>query len=420
MAKVPLIQRWLAAVFVAATCSGCADAPQLDLVISGGSVLDGTGAAARRADVGITGDRIVAVGSLVDRTAASRIDAAGKIVAPGFIDALGRSGLVLLSHGDAESHLRQGITTEMLGDHSPAFWTSVSFDESALRMSGLTLDWSGANGYFSKLEARGTAINVGTLMPLSAGPGSPAAIDAAMTAGAFGVMDDIGRNGPDLGAAAAVVGRHGGVLMASAGSPAFETDDALPAIAAKAGRMIVDLSGVPEESVGAWIQRMIASNRQTPVYGVVTLYPGTAGGDRVVADALRYGGVLVGTGSAATSISSARPDASPAALGTYARLLGPLTRDSHVFDVAEAVRRITSVPAAAFQIAERGIIRENTYADIVVFDPATIADRATAENPLQYPTGIDYVIVNGVVVLTPRGLSGSRPGQRLVHGVSAR
>jgi len=73
------------------------------------------------------------------------------------------------------------------------------------------------------------------------------------------------------------------------------------------------------------------------------------------------------------------------------------------------------VPASVFQIQQRGIIREGYYADLVVFDARTVADRATFEQPNQYPTGIDYVIVNGVVTLTPKGLTGSRPGTRLLH-----
>ena len=76
--------------------------------------------------------------------------------------------------------------------------------------------------------------------------------------------------------------------------------------------------------------------------------------------------------------------------------------------------------ASIFQIAQRGIIRENLFADIVVFDERAIADRATFEKPNQYPAGIEYVIVNGVVALSPKGLTGSRPGSRLVHGAATR
>jgi len=403
--------------------AACSPAPAFDLIVRGGTVYDGTGDAAgvRRADVGIKGDRIAAIGNLSGQSTRDAIDATGKVVAPGFIDVLGRSGVTLLADGIGESHLRQGITTEILGDHSPAFWMAATADATALRVLGVTFDWGGPGGYFAKLDARGTAINIGTLLPLSAAIANPAAIDAGMAAGAFGVVDDIGRDGPDLDEAAALASRRGGIVMCDAENPAVTTDAALLALAAKAGRLIVELSRVPEESLSGWIQRITQGNqRQTPVYGVVTLYGAAAGGDRVVAGALRYGSVLVGTGSAATSSRSASPDASPAAFGTYSRLLGQMVRDAHVFDLREAVRRATSAPAAAFQIEGRGIVRENSFADIVVIDPATIADRATGDNPRQYSAGVDYVIVNGVVVLTPRGLTGSRPGHAVLHRAGSR
>jgi N-acyl-D-amino-acid deacylase len=124
--------------------------------------------------------------------------------------------------------------------------------------------------------------------------------------------------------------------------------------------------------------------------------------------------VLIGTDTAAIRASSAPKDTHPAAFGAFPRLVGPYVRDG-VLELREAIRRTTSVPASVFQIQQRGIIRENYYADLVVFDARTVADRATFERPNLYPTGIDYVIVNGVVTLTPRGPTGSRAGTRLLH-----
>ena len=95
-------------------------------------------------------------------------------------------------------------------------------------------------------------------------------------------------------------------------------------------------------------------------------------------------------------------------------------RDEHAIEVREAVRRITSMAAAVFQLSERGIIREHYFADIVIFDPGTIADRASIDMPHEYPAGIEYMIVNGVVALTPKGITGSRPGYRLVRQAAAR
>src|SRR5262249_38160476 len=88
----------------------------LDLVLAGGRVVDGTGAPWFRADVGIAGDRIVAIGNLAHAEARRRIDAHDLVVAPGFIDLLGQSELNLLADNRAESKIRQGITTEITGE----------------------------------------------------------------------------------------------------------------------------------------------------------------------------------------------------------------------------------------------------------------------------------------------------------------
>jgi N-acyl-D-amino-acid deacylase len=101
--------------------------------------------------------------------------------------------------------------------------------------------------------------------------------------------------------------------------------------------------------------------------------------------------------------------------GAFPQLLGRMVRDEHLMELKEAIRRSTSLPATVFNVPQRGILRENYFADIVVFDPATIADRSTSAEPNQYPTGIDYVLVNGVVTITPRGRTGARPGYGLLR-----
>ena len=85
----------------------------------------------------------------------------------------------------------------------------------------------------------------------------------------------------------------------------------------------------------------------------------------------------------------------PRLYGTFARVLGTYARDAGLLSVEEAVRRMTSLPAKKFRLAERGEIREGYWADVVVFDPATVADIATYEEPRQYPAGIPHVLVNG-------------------------
>src|SRR6185369_14138868 len=136
----------LAGAAAAIVFASCSIAPEFDIVVSGGTVIDGTGAEPRSADVGIKGDRIMAIGDLTNRSASDRIDATRKMVSPGFIDIMGRSGVSLLANGLAERHLRQGITSELLVDRNPAFWTPASADQNALRVAGVTFDGGGFGG----------------------------------------------------------------------------------------------------------------------------------------------------------------------------------------------------------------------------------------------------------------------------------
>ena len=415
---------------LAAACLllSCASEPDFDLIIRGGTVYDGTGETAgiRRVDVGITGDRIRRIGDLTTSRARQFIDAGGKVVAPGFIDAQSRSGLTLLADGAGESHLRQGITSEMLSDNSPALWTAATADTTALGRYGITLDWMGLAGYFDRLESHGTAINVGSLIPLSlaraAGNGT-SLVDEAMRDGAFGVVDDVNAGEPEVVAAATTVGMHDGMVMVRADSPVASSDEGVLAVGAHAHRIVIaGLSRAPaDHPAPEMIGRMLrVAPRNVFVYGTTAPYaPAASEPEAAVRETAKFGGVLIGTDTAAVPASSSQPDTQPAAFGAFPRLVGPYVRDS-VLELREAIRRATSVPASVFQIPQRGIIRENYYADIVVFDARTIADRATFEQPNQYPIGVDYVIVNGVVALTPRGPTGSRPGTRLLHRPTGR
>ena len=100
-------------------------------------------------------------------------------------------------------------------------------------------------------------------------------------------------------------------------------------------------------------------------------------------------------------------------------MLGKYVRDEKMLSLPEAVHRMTGSAATQMGIRDRGLIRERHIADLVVFNPATIKDTATYERPHQYPTGIEYVVVNGVTVLDPKGLTGTRPG-RPVYGPAHR
>lgn len=103
----------------------------------------------------------------------------------------------------------------------------------------------------------------------------------------------------------------------------------------------------------------------------------------------------------------------PRAYGTFPRVLGRYVRELGVLSWEEAVRRMTSLPAARLRLADRGVIRPGARADLVAFDPETVIDRATYADPHQFPTGIETVIVNGVSVILGGAHTGALPGQVL-------
>jgi N-acyl-D-amino-acid deacylase len=105
----------------------------------------------------------------------------------------------------------------------------------------------------------------------------------------------------------------------------------------------------------------------------------------------------------------------PRAYGNFARLLGKYVRDEHVIPLAEAIRRLTSLPAENLKLDRRGRLKKGYYADVVVFDPNTICDNATYEKPHQYATGVVHVFVNGTQVLKDGEHTGAKPG-RVVRG----
>ncbi|MBI4570436.1 MAG: D-aminoacylase [Chloroflexi bacterium] len=106
----------------------------------------------------------------------------------------------------------------------------------------------------------------------------------------------------------------------------------------------------------------------------------------------------------------------PRLYGTFPRVLGHYAREEGLFSVEEAVRRMTSLPAGKFQLAERGELREGYWADLVIFDPEEIADTATYEEPRAYPRGIAGVFVNGEAAFEDGWPSGGRAGQVLTRG----
>jgi N-acyl-D-aspartate/D-glutamate deacylase len=110
-----------------------------------------------------------------------------------------------------------------------------------------------------------------------------------------------------------------------------------------------------------------------------------------------------------------RANPHPRSYGTFARVLGLYVRDKKTLTLEDAVRKMTSFPAARLGIADRGIVRAGMKADIAVFNPAAVRDTATFEKPHQYAEGFSHVIVNGQMVFENGEMTAARPG-RVLYG----
>ena len=218
--------------------------PQLDLIIFNGHLVDGTGAPWVAADVGIAGDRIIAIGDLRKLSSRNRLDARGLVVSPGFIDLQGQSEFNVLVDNRAASKITQGVTTEITGEGTSIaplndhLKKQPDFDanEEAARKLGVNLDWSSLDEYFKHFERTKSAINLGTFV--GAGgvrnyvmgsvnrPASPAELEQmrqlvaqAMKDGAFGIstaleyVPDIFASTDEIVELAKVARQYGGVYF---------------------------------------------------------------------------------------------------------------------------------------------------------------------------------------------------------------
>lgn len=536
----------------ATVAAGCAATPEFDLIVRNGSVVDGTGAPPRAADVGIVGDRITEVGDLSSRGARTEIDATGFVVAPGFIDTQGQSGRALLLDGAAESHLRQGITSEIIGEaSSPAFWRADVGDLDILRARGIAFDWGGLAGFLQKLETGGIALNVGSLVPANQVRGNVMrlaartpteaereamrlAVEQAMRDGAIGLSSALiyppgaFMTTADLVELARIAAAHGGIYVSHVRG---ETDRLIKAIdeAVTIGReaglpVVVYHLKVAARAAWGTMPDVLARLEEARASGVdvsATQYPYTVAGtslDACLPDWVLEGGtaatlrrladpdlrrrirreveeghdgwenflrsagfdgvtiasvpagadasvvgqtlaalaaargvdpwdvffgllvehrlavsalyalmheddvraamtrpwISVGTDSAAqTDAAGQAGKPHPRGFGTMPRVLGAYVRDGAVLSLAEAVHKMTLGAARQMRLTDRGELRPGAFADVVVFDPRTVADRATFDEPRQYPVGIRTVIVNGVVALDDGVPTGRRAGRGL-------
>ena len=153
MRSTALVVSLVLTALIGAACDQAQE--PFDVLITGGDVLDGTGAPAVRADVGIRGDRIAEIGSLAGRAAARTIDATGRVVTPGFIDLHTHSEMPLIADGTAQSKVRQGVTLDITGESTSA----APRDGLAASGDGAVADWTTFTEYFARLEKQGISIN---------------------------------------------------------------------------------------------------------------------------------------------------------------------------------------------------------------------------------------------------------------------
>ena len=133
--------------------------------------------------------------------------------------------------------------------------------------------------------------------------------------------------------------------------------------------------------------------------------------------ALRFPWTSIGSdsGAAATEGGVDGGLAHPRAYGNFPRLVSRYVRERGVLTLEEAIRKMTSWPVTRMRLAGRGMIRDGCWADVVIFDYDTLQDRATYDQPLLSPAGIDYVLVNGQLVVDHGKHTGARPG-RVLYG----
>ena len=530
--------------------------PPFDVIVLGGTLYDGTGSPGRRADVGLRGDLIAAVGDLAGVPATRTVDATGLAVAPGFINMLSWSTESLLVDGKSEGEIRQGVTTQIFGEGSSMGPLTAVMKKRAVEQMGdlkYEITWTTLAEYLKDLERRGVSQNVASfvgattirehVIGLEDKQPTPAELDRMrdlvrqeMEAGALGIGSSLiyapasYARTEELIELCKVAAKYRGKYishMRSEGNRLLEAVDELIRISREAGlpaeiyhlkaagqanwpkmdevirkveaaqraglKITADMYTYPAGSTGLdasmppWAQdggyealfarlkdpearKKIGAAIQAPGTDWENLYLAAGSPDRVrlvefksqklkpltgktlaeaaalrgedpvdtimnlvLEDRSRVGTVYfmmseenirrqialpwVSFGSDATSMAPVRPftDSSthPRAYGNFARVLGKYVRDDKVLPLAEAVRKLSGLPATNLELDRRGFIREGYFADVVAFDPATVGDRATFENPHQFAVGMKHVFVNGMQVLKDGEHTGAKPGRAL-------
>lgn len=523
----------LALVLAASSLRGqSVPAAVFDLVIRGGTVIDGMGGPGRRADIGLTGDRIARVAPDGIDAAMGRIalDATGLIVAPGFIDQHAHIQNIA-DYPLAETHVRQGITSIVSSPHSGNQVYPLDTYIATLKVTPNIGYFVGHSTVRRKVigmarreatpaelvelkrlvaqEMRSGALGLSTGLAVPPGSHAPLAeiIELAKVAAAHGgvyvthlrddsagVLDAIEEFIRVIDAAAmpGQISHHtvngaaqwgwsertlalveaararglditldvfpytGHVVRSESLLPAWVTEGAPADPEARRARLTQRMSDAAVRAkaeaeirrlfegkyVGDDLARVrflelpaaaqyvnrtmaeVARDRGLPVSAesaaqLVVDFE-LAGGFRAVMESaheddlrrlLRHPATMFDTEGPTIGFGEGQPQ--PRTYGSFPRILGRYVREARVLTLEEALRKMTSMSADQIGQKDRGRIREGAFADITVFDAATIADRSTFSDPHQFPVGIRHVIVNGVPVIRSGAMTGEKPGRAL-------
>ena len=548
---------WSWAVLVLACGPGWLKAaePTYDLVVRGGKIVDGTGNPWYYGDVALRGDRIVVIGRVPAGSGRREIDARGLVVAPGFIDMHSHSDYVLLEDGNAQSKIRQGVTTEVLGEGTSAGPYQGELPPRAFAVAGESRKWTTLRGYFEAVQRAKISVNIASYVGLDnvwqsvmgksfARPSAEqrarmaALVDEAMKEGAFGLSSMLAMPPGSLATVEDIVelckpvARHGGLFSShirNEGTGVFDAVKEVIAVGERAG-VPVDIIHLKIADQKYWgrmdeIVTLIEEARRRGVNVQANVYPYTRGhnnlasiippwaheggrekmlqrlkdskerermkkdiGDGIAGWYNHYtavGGdwsrmlvsgkgayegltmdrvqqirgkgkepapdpldilfdVLIDEGGSVPTIyehhtekdmnrALAQPWCSigsdgsalavegvlrrgnphPRSFGTFPRILGVYVRERGLLRMEDAIRKMTSLSAAKLGLRDRGVLRPGAYADLTLFDPQRVRDRSTYTSPFHYSEGIDYVIVNGQVVIDKGEHTGARPGRTL-------
>ena len=170
---------------------------------------------------------------------------------------------------------------------------------------------------------------------------------------------------------------------------------------------LVERPGTTDAEIETVLDMMVEGGEAGSIYGASMIYHYMSLDD--VDTIFRYPNAAVA--SDGTIMAYGRGQPHPRSYGTNARVLGDFVRERQVLTLEDAIRRMTSLPARTFSFHDRGIVRPGFAADLVLFDPEIVADKATFEDPHQYSVGFDYVIVNGVAVVAEGEMTDERSGQ---------